>query len=471
MNNINNYLYKLAANAQPKAVNAAPAKVDMDRVPVKGTNKLNPTDIATNYRNSDYQPGYSAADRHSVKYEQGTGSPLPDTFTVDNPENPVQWGDSPSPRFDKKTQLDGNYTGNHTGKNVSPTYNPNPAAGNFKQVPAQRTVNYSANAPATYPWAKLQGGNPVWSKVQTDKTEDGFMQDTYRASTLSPQEYNGMIAEGLPREWKYTPGGLQEGFMDLLGKPNERIISPSENQARQYDPAALLTATRPNMGSAKDAKNFIAQKQTERNHPQSQLAPIPSSISVDDNMDTNGELYRGSSNNLAGSGDLILLPKDKKAPNHSEMATELVNSSLNAPAVMKQHTTEYDQNNNLVPGISYGNNMAPNDKMSPGTFASSLSAIRELGANMGMDMDNGTDEQIRGNYQKATDAYLQGGQNLPNERIKYNRKNTNIPEGTTSDQYLKNVNTQTLRGVVKNKDQKAKMDKMANWCLTSILGV
>lgn len=470
MNNINNYLYKLAANAQAKQVNAAPEKVDMDRVPVKGTNKLNPTDIATNYRNSDYQPGYSAADRHTVRYEQGNRAPLPDTFTVDNPENPVQWGDSPFPRLDKKTQLSDSYAGNHTGKNVSPTYNPNPAAGNFKNVPAERTVTYNADQPSSYPWAKMQGGDPVWSKVQTDKTDGGFMQDTYMANTVSPKEYNGMVAESLPREWKYAPGGLKETFMDLIGKPNEQIISPSQNQARQYDPAALLTATRPNIGSAKDAKNFIAQKQNARNHPDSQLAPIPSSISVDDNMDTNGALYRGSGNNLSGSGDLILLPKDKKAPNHNERATELVNSSLNAPAVMKQPTTELDYAGRPVPGISYGNNMAPNDEMSPGTFANSLSAIRELGANMGMDMDNGTDEQIRGNYQKATDAYLQGGE-LPNERIKYNRQNTNVPEGTTSDQYLKNVNTQTLRGVVKNKDQKANMDKMASLCLAATLGV
>lgn len=471
MNNINNYLYKLAASkTNPKPVNAATEKVDADRVPAKGTNKWEPQDITSNYRNKNYSPGDSA-DRHSVTYGQGAKSPLPDTFTVDNPENPVQWGNSLFPKFDRKTQLNNNYTGNHTGKNVSTTYNPNPAADNFKQVPAERIVTYSSDAPITYPWAKLQGGNPIWSKLYTERRDDGSLRDTYGANTLSPQEYNKLIADKLPKEWKYTPGGLQEAFMELLDRPNEQVISPSKNQVRQYNPAALLTATRPNMGSAKEAENFLAQKQNARNHPESQLSPIPTSISVDDNMDTQGAVYRGEANNLAGSGDLILLPKNKKLPNHSEQVTEMVNSSLNTPAVMKQPTTVEDYNGNLVPGIDYSYNLAPNNTMSHQDFANSLSAIRDLGINMGMDMDNGTDEQIRGNYQKATDAYLQGGQNLPNERIKYNRKNTNIPEGTTSDQYLKNVNTQTLRGVVKNKDQKAKMDKMANWCLTSILGV
>lgn len=471
MNNINNYLYKLAAKAQPKPVNAAPEKVDAGRVPVKGTNKLEPPDIATNYRNHNYQSGYSAADRHTVTYDQDSKSPLPDTFTVDNEDNPTQWGDSPFPRLDKKTQLSDSYAGNHTGKNVSPTYNPNPAAGNFKNVPAQRTATYDADAPVSYPWAKMQGGHPVWSKMQTDKTDGGFMQDTYMANTLSPKEYNGMVADNLPREWKYEPGSWTEAIMDLFGKPNKQVISPGKNQVSQYDPAALVTAIQPNMGSAKDAKNFIAQKQNARNHPDSQLGPIPNSISVDDNMNTNGALYRGSGNNLAGSGDLILLPKNKKSPDHNERATDLVYSSLNAPARMKQHTTAYDQDNNLVPAIEYGNNMAPSDEMSPGDFANSLSAIRELGVNMGMDMDNGTDDQIRGNYQKATDEYFKGGENLPNDRIKYNRKNTDIPKGTTSDQYLKNVNTQTLRGVVKNKDQKSNMDKMASWCLATTLGV
>jgi hypothetical protein len=82
-------------------------------------------------------------------------------------------------------------------------------------------------------------------------------------------------------------------------------------------------------------------------------------------MNTKGKLYRSENNNLAGGGDLILLPKNKKLPNLNENVTELVNSSLNAPAQMKQYTTEYDHNDNLVPGINYVYNLTPNSTTDP----------------------------------------------------------------------------------------------------------
>lgn len=459
MTSLNNYMRKKASSIQ-----ARPAMVDPDSSYVKPINTDYQPYGFNEYDNWE-QPPFKGQDitEHYLKnndstlnthrVSQNSQNPmLPDVFAI---EDTVPYK-TPYNNGIQVSEGQRVYKNNRTPSRLF--YDDTDAGNNFASVPAIATTQYKAEQPHTYPWADLMGGTPEWRR-ESSSIEDGMRSDIYGTDAPKPEEFNQWQKGYLPHQPKNDPNGV---LAKWFGASTEPVPVPGNNQVKVYDTNTLYAATHPHVGDSMDAQRMLEEKRKARAHPESQLGPISRGIAVDANMKPGTYAHETPINNgLAnGNSSLIFTSKGDGSQAHAQKVMDQLTYILNTPANMK---TVYEPSEDGVQDVAYGKEGSPDaNKLSHQDFYNTLSKARALGQSMYMDMDNGANKDIRGNYEKAIDI-LRGDKPIP-EYLQNTRDTikANLPADAPSSDYLKNVNDATLRGVVQKKNPTADMSKMAN---------
>lgn len=465
MTNLNNYIQKKASSVQAK-----PVMVDPDSSYVK-PNNTNQQSYGFNEYDNWEQPQFKGQnitehylknndptlDTHRVS--QNSQNPqLPDVFAIEHDIPRMSLLDKIDPDA-IKAKISSKYNtqkNNHTSSNIF--YDDTAAGNNFASVPADFTTQYKAESPNTYPWADLMGGTPEW-KRESSSIEGDRRSDIYRTTATKPEEFNQWQKDYLPHQPKNDPNGI---LAKWFGASTEPVPVPGNNQVKSYDTNTLYAATHPHVGDSMDAWSMLEEKRKARAHPESQLGPISREIAIDANMKPGTYAHETPINNGLANGDrsLIFTSKGDGSQAHAHKVMDQLTSVLNTPANMK---TVHEPSEDGVQDVTYSMEGSPDaSKLPHQDFYNTLSKARALGQSMYMDMDNGEDKDIRGNYEKAIDV-LRGDKPVP-EYLQNTRDTikANLPADAPSSDYLKNVNDATLRGVVQKKNPATDMSKMAN---------